>query len=149
MSEKEALTTRAMTPLRNLRREVDRLFSDVFSSFGEEGELPTKVWAPRMDMSETEKEYVIRADLPGINKSDVRVEIEDHDLMIRGERREVKREETENFIRTERSFGSFYRSISLPKAARTEEVAAEFKNGELVLRVPKAEETARKNIKIS
>jgi HSP20 family protein len=149
MSEKEALTTRAMTPLRNLRREVDRLFGDVFSSFGEEVDLPTKVWAPRMDMSETEKEFVIRADLPGINKGDVRVEVEDNELTIRGERKEMKREESENFLRVERSFGSFYRSITLPKAAKTDEVAAEFKNGELIVRVPKAEETARRNVKIS
>ena len=149
MSEKEALTTRAMTPLRNLRREVDRLFGDVFSSFGEEGELPAKVWAPRMDMSETDKEFVIRLDLPGITKADVRVEVEDHDLTIRGERRESKREESENFIRVERSFGSFYRSITLPKAARTDDVGAEFKNGELIVRIPKAEDTARRTIKIS
>ncbi len=148
MSEKEALTTRAMTPLRNLRREVDRLFGDMFSSFGEEGEFAGKIWAPRMDMSETDKQFVIRVDLPGIGKSDVRVEVENHDLTIRGERKEAKQEKGENFLRVERSFGSFYRSITLPVAARTEEVQAEFKDGELLIRVPKAEVTERKTVKI-
>ena len=148
MEDKEALASRAMTPIRHLRREVDRLFGDMFSSFGEHSELSTKVWAPRMDMSETEKEYVVRVDLPGISKSDVKVDVEDHELTIRGERSEVKRDEGEDFMLVERSFGSFYRSISLPKAARTEEVKAEFKNGELIVRVAKALDSQRKSVKI-
>ncbi len=137
MAEK---VSRAITPIRNLRREVDRLFSDVFSSVGDGEELMSDVWAPRMDMSEKDDMYVIRMDVPGVSRDGIKVDVTDHELTVSGERKETKRDEDENFLRVERTFGSFYRSIRLPKMADAKKVDATFKDGELMIRVPKVAE---------
>ncbi|MBT8399441.1 MAG: Hsp20/alpha crystallin family protein [Rhodothermia bacterium] len=140
--------TRAITPLRNLRREVDRLFSDVFSSVGDGEELMSDVWAPRMDMSEKDDTYVIRMDVPGVSRDGIKVDVTDHELTVSGERKETKRDEDENFLRVERTFGSFYRSVRLPKMADAEKVRATFKDGELIVRVPKVEEMKPRKIDV-
>lgn len=145
MAEK---TTRAITPLRNLRREVDRLFSDVFSSVGDGEEMLSDVWAPRMDMSEKDDVYIIRMDVPGVPRKGIKVDVTDHELTVSGERKETKRDEGENFLRVERTFGSFYRSVRLPKMADAEKVEAAFKDGELVVRVPKVEEVKPRKVDV-
>lgn len=145
MAEK---VTRAITPLRNLRREVDRLFSDVFSSVGDGEEMLSEVWAPRMDMSEKDDGYIIRMDVPGVQRERIKVDVSDHELTVSGERKETKRDEDENFLRVERTFGRFYRSVRLPKMADPDKVEARFKDGELVVRVPKVEEVKPRKVDV-
>ncbi len=145
MAEK---VSRAITPIRNLRREVDRLFSDVFSSVGDGEEMLSDVWAPRMDMSEKDDVYIIRMDVPGVPREGIKVDVTDHELTVSGERKETKRDEDENFLRVERTFGSFYRSVRLPKMADAQKVEATFKDGELIVRVPKVEEVKPRKIDV-
>jgi HSP20 family protein len=142
---------RPFTPMRNLRREIDRLFGEFLPFFGEEGDgdLFTAVWTPRMDLSETDEEFIVRMDLPGLKKDEVTVNVEDNRLTVSGERKEEKKEESENYLRMERSYGSFYRSVRLPKTAQVEAVKAEFTDGVLRVHVPKAEEHKPHKVEIT
>lgn len=141
---------RPMTQLNTLRNELDRFFGDLIPRSGDgDGETFASVWKPRMDLSETEGAYLVRMDLPGIEKNQVSVNVEDRALTVRGERKEEQRKEGENYLRVERSYGSFYRSLPLPRSANVDDVKAEFENGVLKIRIAKAEEHKPKKIKIA
>lgn len=137
---------RSFTPMQNLRREVDRLFTEFFPTREEgDSDFLSAVWSPRMDLSETDDTYYVKVDLPGLTKEDITVSVKNHQLIISGERKSETRKEGENFLRVERSHGSFYRSIPIPETAKVDEVAAKFKDGVLNIHIPKtAEEKARK-----
>jgi len=94
------------------------------------------VWAPSIEVREKDNNVIVSADLPGIDPKDVMVEEENGMLVIRGERRREHTEEREGYRRSERSYGSFYRTIPLPEGARTDEAKAEFRNGVLEIKVP-------------
>lgn len=101
-------------------------------------------WAPAVNISETEKAYVVRADLPDVKKEDVKVRHDDGVLTLEGERRQEKREETEKFHRVESSFGKFMRRFTLPEDAQVEAIEAVFKDGALTVMIPKAQPKAPK-----
>lgn len=94
-------------------------------------------WAPAADISETEKEYVVKAELPGVKREDVKVTLDNGVLTIQGERRHEKEEKSEKTHRTERFYGSFSRSFTLPENADANGIRAESKDGVLSVRVPK------------
>lgn len=96
-------------------------------------------WAPAADISETEKEYVIRAELPAVKKEDVQVTYEDGIIAIKGERKQQKDEKGEKFHRMETFFGSFERSFSLPDNVNADAIRCESKDGILTVHVPKTE----------
>ena len=145
----DLMRPRALTPLKNLRRELDTLFSDYFSGDTvPKEEVMSNVWTPRTDVSETDTEYIIRMDLPGMKKEDVTVKIEDHRLTVSGTRAEEEKSESEDFLRMERSYGTFYRSISLPHLADVNAVKAKFANGELRIWVTKIEESKPQTVLI-
>ena len=132
-------------------RGFDRLFRDAFSSVlpVREGELPTRAWAPAVDICENENNIVLKAELPGVDPKDVEVRVEDNTLYLKGERKFEKDTKEENYHRIERSYGSFARSFSLPNSIDAEKVVAEYKDGLLTLTLPKREETKPKTIKIN
>ena len=132
-------------------RGFDRLFRDAFSSVlpVREGELPTRAWAPAVDICENENNIVLKAELPGVDPKDVEVRVEDNTLYLKGERKFEKDTKEENYHRIERSYGSFARSFALPNSIDAEKVAAEYKDGLLTLTLPKREETKPKTIKIN
>lgn len=134
-----------------LRREMDRFFDDLvpFSWLGGETGTVMDSWMPRTDISEDEKEYVIRMDIPGMDKSDIKVNIQDGRITVTGERKKESTDEKKDVIRSERSYGSFYRSFSLPDTVLEEKIEASFRDGVLKLVVPKAEEMKPKSIKVS
>jgi HSP20 family protein len=107
------------------------------------------VWQPSTDISETTKEFIVRADLPGVNKEDIELSVVDGQLNIRGKRHENKREEKEDVIRVERFSGMFFRRIPLSKIVDAEKIAAEYRDGELVVHIPKSKESVPKKIKIA
>lgn len=132
-----------------LSREIDRLFGDFFPAWMEtETEDAPSLWTPRLDMSENDSEFVVRMDLPGIPKKDIVINVEDHQLTVSGERKEEKKEEKENYLRMERSYGRFFRSIPMPKNADVDNVKAEFKNGEMKILIPKTKESKARKIDI-
>jgi HSP20 family protein len=147
------------TPTRKRRRRLPSLFeSSPLESWMREFLLPvwdeteeraSTLWAPQMDMIETESDYEVQMDLPGLSKDDITIEAENHRLTVRGERKEERREGDENYVRMERRTGRFYRSIALPDAARPEQAEASVTDGVLTVRVPKAKEKAAKKIEIA
>ncbi len=115
---------------------------------GEREQLTTSEWSPLVDISEDDKEFVVKAELPAVRKEDVKVSVEDGVLTITGERKFEKEEKDKKFHRIERSYGSFMRSFTLPEAVKAEKVAADFKDGVLHVRLPKDENAKPKAIEI-
>jgi HSP20 family protein len=131
------------------KEEMDRFFDDVVPfSRKINGDRSLDVWSPMTDMSETETEYKVILDLPGIEKKDITVNIKDHRLVISGERKKEEKEEKRDFMRKERYFGSFYRSFTLPEPIKKDAIKAQFKDGVLEVTVPKNEEKKSKSINI-
>lgn len=126
----------------DLREFVDHWFPERWY----EREL-ARNWHPRTDIHETDKEIVIDAELPGIDKKDVHVEVKDNVLTFSGERKYEKKEEGRKNL-SERYYGSFSRSFSLPESVDSGNVKAAFKNGVLTLTLPKKEKTLPKEINI-
>jgi HSP20 family protein len=118
--------------------------------FSAENEKFSGDWSPQVEMFERDGKLVVQADLPGIKKDDVKVEITDHQLTIEGERKDEREEKGAGFYRSERSYGSFYRSIPLPEGVNTENARAEFKNGVLEISMESPQlESSKKRLEIS
>jgi len=134
-----------------LRREMDHFFDDFVPMrwSRENGGKNLGSWTPSADITEDEKEYLIRLDIPGMEKNDIKVNFQDGRLTITGERKSEEKEEKKDYVRQERYFGSFYRSFTLPEKIKEEAIEATFKNGVLKLVVPKGEIKKAKPIKIN
>ena len=133
-------------------REVDSLQTEVnrvFDAFFGQGTSPNRRWVPPMDLVETEDHLVLRADLPGLSREDVEIEIKDGVLTVSGERRTDREEQSEGYFRVERSFGRFSRSLTLPKGVEADSVAADFDDGVLEVRIPKPEERKPHRVEIA
>jgi len=105
-------------------------------------------WAPSVDISEDDKEYLVKADLPEVKKEDVKVTVENGVLTITGERKFEKEEKDKKYHRIERSYGNFLRSFTLPDAADGSKVNAEFKDGVLKVHLPKSEKARPKAVEV-
>lgn len=101
-------------------------------------------WSPRLDVSENDKEIEITADLPGLEKQDIDVSIEDDLLTIKGERKQEKEEKGKQYHSIERRFGAFYRSLRLPAEVKTDKINASFKDGVLKVKIPKVKSSKKK-----
>jgi HSP20 family protein len=139
-------------PLRELD-EMEKRFSSLLQplSTGNGGEMETLTlaeWTPSVDISEDDKEYIVKAELPEMKKEDVKVHVEDGVLTISGERKFEKEEKGKKYHRIERSYGNFTRSFTLPEAVKAEKVAAQFKDGVLCIHLPKDETAKPKSIDI-
>lgn len=142
-------SSRRSFPLRSLQDEVNQLFESVFPASANEDEFSSAVWAPRMDVKETDDRYHLSLDLPGVSKDDISITVKDNRMIIRGERQEENRSEDENVVSMERSFGQFFRTLRLPESANKEEIAATFDDGVLSIDLPKTEKSTPTNISIS
>ena len=135
----------------SLQTEMNRLFNAAFEGPGGGGAAATAArrWTPAMDLLETEDQFVLRADLPGLSEEDVNIELEDNVLTVSGERKAEHEEKREGFYRMERAYGAFSRSLTLPKGVDPEAVTAAFDRGVLEVRVPKPEQRKPRRISIS
>ena len=106
------------------------------------------IWNPRVDVNETENEITIHAELPGIDKKDVNIEVKDSVLTLSGERKQEKKDKGTNYHRVERRYGKFERSFGLPDYVLSEKITAEYNNGVLTLTLPKAEKEEPKKLSI-
>lgn len=102
-----------------------------------------------MDIYETENELVLKADLPDINEKDLDVRVENNMLTVRGERKLEKEVSQDNYLRVERSYGTFSRSFALPKTVNTEAIKADYRNGVLTVELPKRAESKPKQVKVA
>src|SRR5919198_1184765 len=135
--------------LKTLQDEVNRLFSTSFPrAFGEEG-IARGAWTPNVDIYENKDEIILEAELPGMNREDFELTIENNVLTLRGERRFEKKDDSDNYHRVERSYGSFTRSFTLPQTVSPENVTAEYNNGVLRVTLPKREETKARRIQVT
>jgi HSP20 family protein len=134
--------------LASFQDQVNRLLEDNFAR-DRSGSAELATWAPLVDINETENEIVVKADLPDLQDKDIDVRVENNMLTIRGERKFEKDVSEDNYLRVERSYGSFMRSFSLPNTVSTENIRAEYRNGVLTLHIAKREESKPKQIKIS
>lgn len=135
--------------LRTLQEEVNRLFSTNMSrGFGEEG-IGFGAWNPSVDIFENKDQIVLEAELPGMRREDFDLSVENNVITLRGERRFEKRDETDNYHRVERSYGSFTRSFTLPQSVSAEGATAEYSNGVLRVTLPKREEAKSRRIEIT
>ena len=128
-------------PFRELDEVQNRLgsfFGGRFPRFGDgNGGLQLADWSPQVDITEDDKEYLIKADLPEMKKDEIKVNVENGVLTVSGERKTEKEEKNRKFHRIERSYGTFQRSFALPEDADGTKVAAEFKEGVLKVHLPK------------
>src|SRR3954465_1426198 len=135
--------------LRLLQDEVNRLFSsNVSRAFDDEG-LMRGAWNPQVDIYENKDQIVLEAELPGMNREDFDLSIENNVLTLRGERKFEKKDDNDNYHRVERSYGSFTRSFTLPQTVSSEGAVAEYKNGVLRVSLPKREEVKARKIQIT
>ena len=153
--------TKAVTPWRPFmdltrwERDMDRMMDDFFGRRlrpwwpdrwfrGDELE----VRAPAVDLFEEKDDIVVKAELPGMEKDNIEVNLTDNTLTIKGEKKKEEEVKEENYYRCERAYGSFVRNIELPKSVHADKVKASFKNGILEVRIPKTEEAKTKEIKV-
>ncbi|HAZ09386.1 MAG TPA: heat-shock protein [Elusimicrobia bacterium] len=154
MATAENRETAAWDPMRDLRglTGMSELFDELFTGIGRPIQFPTapRAWTPRVDIQETEKEYVLTASLPGVRKEDVKVAVEEGVLTIKGERRAEKDEKGKNWVRRETVYGQFQRSFVLPSGIHPEELKASYKDGLLTmtLRKPEAPKSREVNVKV-
>ena len=135
--------------LKSLQDEMNRLFmTSVPRGFGQE-DLASGGWSPSVDIFENEGEIVLEAELPGMNREDFEVSIENNVITLKGERHFEKHDEGDNYHRVERAYGSFTRSFSLPRTVSAEGTSADFKNGILRVSLPKKEEARARKIEVS
>jgi len=155
----EAKPTAAPTPFGFMRRfatDMERLFEDFEgfrfpSLFGREffpftREFERVAWSPEIEVRQNNGEFMVRADLPGLKKDEVKVELTNNLLTISGERKEEKEEKGEGYYRSERSYGSFYRQVPLPEGAKTDTATAEFTDGvlQITMQAPERESQPRR-----
>lgn len=105
-------------------------------------------WTPRVDISETDKNFCIKAEVPGVKREDVKISIEDRVLSIRGESRQEKEDKDEKMHRIERFYGSFSRSFTLPENIDISKIDASFKDGVLILDLPKSAEKKPQSVEV-
>ena len=131
-----------------LREKMNRLFEDAVSGQGEDRDMVSSTWSPSVDIYETEHDIVLTAELPGIEDKDIEIKLEDNTLTLKGERRFEKETKEENYHRIERSYGSFYRSFSIPHYVDQEKIKAEHEHGVLKVLLPKKQESKPRAVKI-
>ena len=135
--------------LTSLQNDMNRLFNTFFDtpSNGNGANTPRR-WIPAMDLVETDDHFVLKADLPGLAEGDVNVEVEDNVLTVSGERKAEHEDKREGYVRVERSYGAFRRSLTLPEGVDPEGVSAGFDKGVLEVRIPKPEERKPRRVAI-
>ncbi len=131
-------------PVANPFRFYNSLFTPLFAR----PETQEYKWRPSADITETDDSFEVRAELPGVTKDDVQISVKENLLTIKGEKRQEKTDDSKNFRRVERHYGSFERKFALPPKVEADSIKAEFKDGVLTVSIPKPEEVKPKEIPI-
>ena len=136
--------------LGRMQSEIDKVFGNFFPSVGLTNESDqTGSWAPRIDVVETDDSFLFEFDIPGVEKDAIHINLHEGVLSVSGERKTRELDDSDDVIRIERFTGHFYRSFSIPSALDMKKIEANYENGVLSLRLPKAEESKPRKIKIS
>lgn len=133
--------------LLNMQRDLGRVFDGLFTDYDSEGSFAA-AWAPRVDVVEHKDSYSIKAELPGVDKNDVKITLQENVLTIKGEKKQEKEQNGSNVHRVERAYGAFERSFSLPSNVKGDKIDASYKDGVLVVTLPKVEEAKPREIQV-
>jgi len=133
--------------MRRIQKDMDRLFN----KFGEGAttEVSSSFWRPAVDIRETNEFFIIHADLPGMRREDIKIDLLDNVLTISGERNLEKKEENEKYHKLERNYGKYSRSVNIPKGVAQHQIKANFRDGVLEVLVPKAQQQQPEPLKIN
>jgi HSP20 family protein len=140
-----------LTPFKDfdrMRKEMDRLWGSFLEAGSRRRGEDGSEWYPSLDITETKNEVVVKAELPGMDPKDIDISLSDGMLTIKGEKKQEREEKEENYHLVERSYGSFTRSVALPKEVKHDKISASYKNGVLKIVLPKSEEAKQKEVKI-
>ncbi|MCX8029230.1 MAG: Hsp20/alpha crystallin family protein [Brevinematales bacterium] len=137
---------RPLNHIEKVRREFDRIFDEFF---GRIDNVEEYILSPAVDVYETDKDIVIKAEIPGAKKDEIEVTVKDNFVHIKAEKKEEKEEKKENIHKIERFYGRVERTIPLPVDVKSEEAKAEYKDGVLEIRIPKEKTSKETKIKIS
>ena len=129
----------------NIRTDMDRLFNAFFGTYPDETD---SFWSPMVDIEESNGNLVVKAELPGMKKDDIKVSVHDNVLSVSGERRQEKETKEKTFHRVERYYGKFMRSIALPKEVNADTIKATYKDGVLNITLQKPESMKPKDIDV-
>lgn len=145
--------TARWSPLRDLEEMEKRLSGVIGRAIGmpnaeKEEAISVAEWSPMVDITEDEKEYVVKAEIPEMKKEDIKIKVHDDVLSISGERKHEKEEKGKKYHRVERSYGSFVRSFTLPEDADGSKIAAEYKDGLLKVHLPKSEKAKSRAVEV-
>ena len=135
--------------LNMLQDRMNRLFEDAGRGMSTEEPASTTIWSPAVDIYETEGEIVVQAELPGMDRKDITLHLENNVLTIRGDRKFQKETREDNYHRIERSYGGFSRSFSIPATVDEDKIRADYKEGVLKVALPKKEQAKPKQIQIA
>jgi HSP20 family protein len=142
---------RELSPLREferMRRDMDRLWDSFFEGGLRKRGEEVGEWFPALDVSETKNDIVVKTEVPGLDPKDIDISLSEGVLTIKGEKKQEKEEKEENYHLIERSYGTFTRTVRLPREVQSEKISASYKNGILRVTLPKSEEAKKKEIKI-
>jgi len=146
------LAAAPLTVIKRFGEEMERFFGDLGKGWSNSigRDLGLNVWAPEVEMFEREGELVVRADLPGLTKNDINVQVGDGGITIEGERRGQSEEKRDGFYHSERHYGKFYRRLPLPEGINPEEANATFRDGvlEITMDAPKRKDTKPRRLSI-
>jgi len=131
-----------------LQERMNRLFEDAGRGYRGDEAAATTTWSPAVDIYETENEIMVKAELPGIDRKDIVLNLDNNVLTLKGERKFEKETRQENYHRIERSYGAFSRAFSIPAIVDEEKIRADYKDGILKIALPKKEQVKPKQIKI-
>ncbi|MCX7834701.1 MAG: Hsp20/alpha crystallin family protein [bacterium] len=132
--------------LLTIQNEMNRLFENFFGSSKFDEAEP--MWSPRMDVIESKDDYIVKADIPGVRKEDVKITLNENVLTVQGERAEEVKKDSDTYHLIERRVGKFSRSLTLPTNVVVEKIKAKFNDGVLTITLPKAEEAKPREISI-
>ena len=141
--------SRSSSLLEPFRQDIEDVFQRFFNPGPENGNQALETWTPRVDIEDSDKEIVVKADLPGIDAKDVEVSVVHGALILRGEKKEEKKEEKKDYCRVERFVGQFYREIPLPTGTDANKIAASSSKGVVTITVPKKPEVQPKKITVT
>jgi HSP20 family protein len=141
----ELTSWRPARELGKMRSETDRLWDTFFEG---RPKVRTGEWFPTLDVSETKNDLVVKVELPGMDPKDIDISLSDGHLIIKGEKKQEREEKEEDYHFIERSYGTFTRSVELPKEVKHDKINASYKNGVLKVVLPKSDEAKKKEVKI-
>lgn len=146
--KKDVQKYKPLGDLFDLKREMDSLFNARFPRSFFDSYFSDDTWAPLVDIEEDKDAFTVTAELPGMKKDDINISIDDNTLVISGKRESKKEEKEKTYHRVERSYGSFYRAISLPRDIDENRIKAAFNEGVLEISLPKSDKSKTKQIEI-